>query len=470
MIRCWSLLLFAAVLGCGTTPVTTPGTPPAPVPEVKTGPDAPLPKDLRTRTTGEDWPRFLGPTGDSVSSEKGILTDWPRTGPRIVWEMTVGEGYAMPSISRGRLFHFDRIRNTARLRAFESETGKELWEFTYPTVYRDRYNYSGGPRCCPVVDRDRVYVYGPEGMLHCLRAEDGKVIWKVDTAADFGIVQNFFGVGSSPVIEGDLLLAMVGGSPKESQEAPFDEVKPNGTALVAFDKYTGQVKWKTGDELASYSSLVVANVGGQRLCLAFCRGGLLAVEPATGKEVFHYPYRAKDYESVNAANPVVVGNRVLLSETYGPGSVLLEIEKGKPNVVWSDAKKGRDKSLQSHWATPIVVDGFVYGCSGRHTPDAEFRCVELATGKVQWSVEDFKRTSFLRVDGHLIVLSEDGILRLVKIDLQKYVEVAKVQLGGREDPLLTSPCWAAPILSHGLLYVRGRDHLVCLDLIPKKGN
>src|SRR5262249_19676301 len=159
--------------------------------------------------------------------------------------------------------------------------------------------------------------------------------------------------------------------------------------------------------------------------------------------------------------------RILLSETYGPGSVLLEVKNGKPTEVWSDARKGRGKSLQSHWATPIHVDGYVYGCSGRHTPDAELRCVELATGKVQWSVEDLTRSSFLRVDGHLIVLGENGILHLMKIDPKKCDMVATVQLGGKEEPLLTYPAWAAPILSHGLLYVRGKDRLVCLELIPK---
>jgi outer membrane protein assembly factor BamB len=432
-------------------------------------PEAALPKDLRTRTDGEDWPRFLGPTGDSVSREKGILTSWPKEGPKIVWKMAVGEGYAMPTISLGRLFLFDRTKTTARLRGFESETGKELWEFTYPTQYRDKYNYSGGPRCCPVVDGDRVYIYGPEGMLHCVRAEDGKLIWKVDTPAEYGIIQNFFGVGSTPVVEGDLLLTMVGGSPKGSEDVDFMELKGNGTALVAFDKYTGKVKWKSGAELASYSSPVVVDLGGTRVCLAFCRGGLLALDPITGRERFSFPWRANVLESVNAANPVVVGKRILISETYGPGAALLEWNEDRLQPIWTDQKRGRDKAMQAHWATPIHVDGYLYGCSGRHE-DAEFRCIELATGKVQWSVDDLSRTSFLRVDGHLVVLGEDGFLRLVKIDPTRYVEVAKVRLGTEVEPLLKYPCWAAPILSHGLLYVRGRDRLVCLELIPKKGN
>src|SRR5947209_2987062 len=144
-------------------------------------PGRPAPRDLRTRKTGVDWPCFLGPTGDSVSPEKGIRVPWPRNGPRIVWHKKTGIGYSMPVVSRGRLFLFDRVKDRCRLRCWKSETGEHLWVFDYPTDYRDKYNYNGGPRCSPVVDGDRVYIFGPEGMLHCGRAGSGKLGWNVDT-------------------------------------------------------------------------------------------------------------------------------------------------------------------------------------------------------------------------------------------------------------------------------------------------
>jgi outer membrane protein assembly factor BamB len=433
-----------------------------------------LPPDLRTRKTGEDWPCFLGPTGDSFCAEKGLLTPWPKEGPRIVWEKKLAEGYAMPTISRGRLFVFDRLRNRARLQALESETGKHLWSFEYPTDYVDMYGYSGGPRCCPVADGDRVYIFGPEGMLHCVRAEDGKEVWKLDTAKEFNVRQNFFGVGSTPVIEGDLLIAMIGGSPPGSADVPFDELKGNGTGVVAFDKYTGKVRWKASDELASYASPVLATIDKRRWLFVFARGGLLGMDPATGKIDFHFPWRSKLLESVNASNPVVVGNKVFISETYGPGSALLEVKPGECKEIWTDAKKGRDKSMQTHWNTPIHVDGDLYGCSGRHTSNAELRCIELATGKIMWSVPELTRCSLLLVDGHFVCLAEDGTLLLLKVNPKKFEEVSRVQLRkDAKDPeegghLLQYPCWAAPILSHGLLYVRGKDRLVCLEAIPAK--
>ncbi len=437
------------------------------VPTAASSADAALPPDLRTRTAGSDWERFLGPTGDSISTEKGLLTPWPKNGPPLVWEKRLGAGYAMPAISRGRLFLFDRLRNRARLTCCKSETGEELWRFEYPSDYVDSYNYSNGPRCYPVADGDRVYIFGAEGMLHCVRTEDGKLIWKVNTEAEFGVVQNFFGVGSTPVIEGDLLLVQVGGSPQGSDRGDFGNLKGNGSGVVAFDKYTGKVRYKLSDELASYASPVLASIGDRRWCFVFARGGLLGFNPADGKLDFHYPWRAKILESVNASSPVVVGDKVFISECYGPGSALLEVKPGSCKELWTDADKGRNKSMQCHWNTPIYVDGYLYGSSGRHPNEAELRCIELATGKVMWREPNLTRSSLLLVDGHFICQCEEGTLRLLKVNPQKYEEVSSVELKSpKGEPLLQYPCWSAPILSHGLLYVRGRDRLVCLELIP----
>src|SRR5581483_576136 len=197
--------------------------------------------------------------------------------------------------------------------------------------------------------------------------------------------------------------------------------------------------------------------------------GLLGIDPKAGKVEFHHPWRAKVLESVNASCPVVVGDKVFISETYGPGAALLKVKGNKVEEVWTDAKKDRDDvSMQCHWMTPIYVDGYLYGCSGRHEHNAELRCIELATGKLMWSQPDLKRTSLLQVDGHFVCLSEDGVLRLLKINPKKYEEVGRIDKPSGEVRRASSPYWAAPILSHGLLYVRGNNRVVCLELIPEK--
>lgn len=407
-----------------------------------------------------DWPTFLGPTRDGVSSEKGIIAPWPKAGLKKVWECELGIGFAPPVTADGKLFHADRFGDAVRLTAREAATGKFLWKYEYPTEYEDRYGYEPGPRACPVVDGDRVYLYGPDGVLCCLNTGAGKEVWKVETRAKYFFHQNFFGAGSVPLIDGDLLILPVGGSDKGPRPVDFREAKPNGTALVAFDKKTGAVKYATGDELSSYSSPVIATIDGRKTGLYFARGGLLGFDPPTGKTLFHYKWRARGEESVNASNPVVVGDKVLLTECYGVGAAFLDLKSGKPKEVWTDKDKDAgDQALMCHWNTPIHAGGFVYGSSGRHTEDADLRCVELATGDVKWLKKRTTRCSLTLVDGHLVSLSEYGSLALLKVDSTKYAEVSKYEVPGLE-----YPCWAPPVVSNGLLFVRGKGKLLALQL------
>jgi outer membrane protein assembly factor BamB len=303
------------------------------------------------------------------------------------------------------------------------------------------------------------------------------MIWRVDTKAEFGVVQNFFGVASAPVVSGDLLIVQVGGSPPGAGNFPIPEQKSNGSAVVAFDKLTGKVRYRLGDDLASFSSPVLATIGGREWCFVLARGGLLGFEPRTGRLDFHYPWRAKDLESANAASPVVINDRVFISEAYGPGSSLLQVRPGRVEVVWSDADKGRRKAMQAHWVTPIHVGGYLYGDSSRHSADADLRCVELASGKIMWREPDNGHTSLLWVDDHFVGLTEYGELLLITVNSAKYQEVCRFQLfrlaAGADIDLRTAarqeyPWWAAPVLSHGLLYVRGASTLLCLELIPDR--
>ena len=429
-------------------------------------------KDLRTRTNGSDWPRFLGPTGDSKSPEKLTSASWPKEGPPIVWHKEIGTSYGAPTMSRGRLFFFDRHGDMARLTCMKSETGDELWQFEYRTDYEDLYGYNNGPRTCPVVDNDRVYIFGAEGMLHCVDVSDGKLLWKVDTAAQFNVVQNFFGVGATPVVEGEVLILQIGGSPPNSPKDVLSgqgRIKGNGSGVVAFNKSTGEVVYQITEELASYASPALTTINGHRWCFTFARGGLVGFDPRSGVVDFHYPWRSKKFESANASNPVVVGDLVFISETYGPGSSLLKVRPGGYTVLWKDSERRRDKAMQLHWNTAIHHEGYLYGCSGRNTAGSDLRCVELQTGKVVWSYVLNERSSLLYVDGHFVSLGEFGTLMLIRATPEKLDVLSRIQLTDRSgERVIQYPAWAAPVLSHGLLYIRGRNRLVCLDLIPQK--
>ncbi|HEX7901055.1 MAG TPA: PQQ-binding-like beta-propeller repeat protein [Planctomycetota bacterium] len=402
----------------------------------------------------QDWPSFLGPERDGKSKETGPLA-WP---PKPLWERDLGESFGAASVSKGRLYHFDRFGDQVRLSCLRADTGAELWRFEAPTSYVDGYGDNHGPRCCPVIDGDRVYAYGADGLLFCVGA-DGKLLWKRDTAADFGVVPNFFGVGSTPVVEGELLLVHVGGSPPNSPGVDTGEVRPAGSAIVAFDKKTGETKWKCGDELAAYGSPVVATVGGRRRGFVFARNGLLGFDPVKGAAELHFPWRAKSLQSVNACTPVVVDDLVFVADSYSVGAAVVRVKEKDVEVVWSDGRK-RDRSFSAWWNTPIHVDGLLYGTSGQGG-ETDLRCVELKTGKVRWAEPGLGPTSLLYVDGQFLALSEDGTLRRLKANGEKYEELGKTATG------LKAPARAAPVLARGILYVRGKDKLAAYQLIAE---
>ena len=420
-------------------------------------------------TFAEDWNDFLGPERNGKSLEKIDILPWGKTDPPIVWHKQIGTSYGAPTVANGRVFIFARHGRTARLTCMESTTGNELWRFEYPTDYEDMYGYNNGPRCCPVVDDDRVYIFGAEGMLHCVRVSDGEELWKVDTTTQFHVVQNFFGIASTPAIEGELLIVQIGGSPPGSPKdiwAANGRPEPNRSGIVAFNKHTGEVVYQIADELASYASPVFSTIDGRRWGFAFLRGGLVGFEPASGEIDFHYPWRHPKIESVNASSPVVAGNHVFISESYGIGSSVLKVYPDGYEVVWKDRAIRRNKSLALHWNTAIHHDGYLYACSGQHPNGAELRCVELKTGKVAWSQRVDERASLLWVNNYFIYLGEYGRLMLLKCTPEKLEVISEVASLRDENSkqLVKYPAWAAPVLANGYLYIRGKDRLVCFDL------
>ncbi|MDE0482760.1 MAG: PQQ-like beta-propeller repeat protein [Candidatus Poribacteria bacterium] len=415
-----------------------------------------------------DWPDFLGPEQNGKSQEKIKITSWGRNGPNVLWTKEIGTSYGAPAVADGRVYIFARHGDMARLSCLESETGEEVWQYEYPTDYEDMYGYNNGPRCCPVVDEDRVYIFGAEGMLHCVSTQNGKRVWKVDTFAKFNVVQNFFGVASAPAVEGELLIVLVGGSPPGTPKNIWTsngKPKPNSSGIVAFNKHTGEVVYQIGDELASYASPIFATINGRRWGFAFLRGGLVGFEPATGKIDFHYPWRHPRIESVNASCPVVADELVFISESYGVGSSVIQVRPGGYNVVWKDRANTRNKAMELHWNTAIHHEGYLYGSSGRHAGGADLRCVELETGKVMWRQRVNERASLLWVNDYFIYLGEYGRLMLLKCTPEKtelISQVMPVDKNGRQ--LINYPAWAAPVLADGRLYIRGKNRLICFSL------
>lgn len=396
-----------------------------------------------------DWPTFLGPEHTGVSRETGLLKTWPKNGPPVVWKAELGETYAAPSISGGALVVFHRLGDEEIVERLDPTTGAKKWRFAYRTGYGDRFGYNNGPRAAPTIDGDRVYTLGAEGKLHGLDLETGRPAWARSLHAEYfkGPRQNFFGVGASPRIDGDAILLNLG-----------DE---NEGCLTAIDKRTGKTLWRTDGDGASYGTAICADVGKSRLAFFLTREGAVCCGVADGKVRWRYPFRARETFSANAASPVVIGDHLFLTASYGVGSALLKLEEHGFKEAW------RNQALSAHWATPIHREGHVYGFNGRHESEAELRCVRLSDGKVLWSRQGYERGSMICVEGKFIILAEDGRLVLAELSPKECREISSAQVLSRD-------CWAAPVLSRGLLYLTSFNHrtrkatLMCLNVTEMK--
>lgn len=455
---------------------------------------------LESTRPGEDWPQFLGPRGTGVSGETGLLDAWPEAGPPLLWERKLGEGYAPPSVMGERLVLMHRLKDREIVECLHAQTGDSLWKYDYETDFKDPYGFNGGTRCSPALSNTHSYTLGPQGKLLCLDLATGKKTWERDLDKDWKIPEHFFGFGCSPILYEDKLIVLVGGQPN--------------SAVVAFDSKTGKTLWErggkdtwsgvpvtsesgnrpyvwTGDEtLTSYSTPVVATIHGQPHLLCLLRQGLLSLDPSTGAFHFKYWFRAKVHESVNAARPIVVDDQILITAAYDVGAALLKVKPdGKSyDVVWR-----KPRGLSCHWSTPIAIDGYVYGFSGRHEQECQLQCVNLETAELAWESNGMTRGldeleqdpdtgvirdkatgkavpfplngrgSLLLADGKFIIQAERGPLSLVKPSITKLEEISRTaykQIG--------HPSWAAPVLSRGRLFLRSETHVICLDMSKPK--
>lgn len=388
--------------------------------------------------------------------------------------MKVGDGYGLGVVADGSYFHFDSVRSDERLRRIDLTNGKVTWTQSTPLSYRDLYGYENGPRSSPTIDNGQIFTLGVAGQLIARDMVTGQIQWEVDTNSTYGVVQNFFGVGSAPLVLDDLVMVMVGGSPAEDQAiAPgrLDRVSPNGSLLVALDRTTGQERWKCGDDLASYSSPRTIMIDNRKLVLVFGRDYLHLIDPVAGESLAEVRYRADILESVNAIVPVVKENRVLVADCYDLGATVFEISLGDNGAsfkeVWKDPEGNRRaQSLRSHLSTPILKDGLLYACSGRNAPDSDFRCVDFNTGEVLWTALQRRRTTATLRGDKLFVLKETGPLHVVRCTPEKFDELAVWPLDttAEDRPAMRFPCWAAPIIVGNQMLVRGDENLLCLQL------
>lgn len=382
----------------------------------------------------QDWPQMLGPNRDGVYT--GPFS--PKPPLNKVWEHKVGEAFAAPVVVQGRLLIYHRIGGEDILESLDPATGKRQWTYKYKTAYRDDFGFLEGPRATPTVDGDRVYLFSAESVLRCVNLATGKLMWQVDAQERFGASKEYFGAAPAPIVEGKLLLANVGG-------------RRDG-GIVALDKMTGATVWKAAPDEAGYASPNVVTMNGARHALFFTRTGLIDADPATGKIRFQLRWRARMAASVNAAVPLVAGNLIFLSASYGTGATVLEVTGNSFKQLWEG-----DEQLSNHYATSVHLNGYLYGWHGRQEMGQELRCVEIRTGKVQWSVPNLRAGTVTLMKDHLLVITEGGEAIVASAKPAAFQPVLRKKL---LEPTVRS----YPALSGGRLYIRNEQTLAAFTI------
>ena len=387
--------------------------------------------------TAQDWPQILGPGRNGIYTGPPIVPSFPRSGPPQIWARDIGAGFAGPAVSAGKLILFHRVNNREVVEAMDAATGKTLWTFDYATSYRDDFGFDEGPRAVPVIAAGRVFTHGADGWLHGLDFVTGRQLWSADTRRAFDAPKGYFGVATSPLVDGTRVMVNVGG-------------KTGG--IVAFDAASGKTLWTSTTDEASYAAPVVADIAGVRTAVFFTRTGLVALDPSNGSIRYQYRWRARMAASVNAAAPIVVKDQIFLSASYGTGAVLLQVANNAVKPVWSG-----DESLSNHYSTSVHKDGYLYGFDGRQEFGQSLRCVELATGKVMWNVDGFGAGTLLIAGDALVIMRESGELALAPASPKAFRFNARAQL-------LPGVVRAYPALADGRYFVRNDRQLRAFDL------
>jgi outer membrane protein assembly factor BamB len=408
--------------------------------------------DTPVKTT--DWPEWRGPRRDGVSTETGLLKAWPKGGPKLLWDArtanggpNVGTGYSSLAIVGNRIYTMGDRERAGHVICLNAETGKVLWTTPVAPVHTERM--APGPHCTPTVDGDRVYGLSAQGHLVCLDAESGSLRWKRDVPKEFKGSAPHWDYSESPLVDGEKLVVTPGG--KEA-------------VMVALDKQTGAVLWKCAaptEASASHASVVIADAAGRRQYVTLLGPalGLVGVDAETGKLLWNY--RKVVNGTANIATPLVMGDLVFASTSYGAGAALVKLVKAGAGVDAKEQYFLDGKTLQNHHGGMVRVGGHVYGGHGQNA-GLPF-CLELKSGTMAWGPERGPgggSAAVLYADGRLYFRYQDNTMALIEASPKGYHLISQFRL-----PAGTStPGWQHPVIHRGRLFVRANDQLYCYDI------
>jgi outer membrane protein assembly factor BamB len=413
---------------------------PAPPPAVATpgvSPEAAAPDPITVdsaKSGAAYWTDFRGPNRDGHYQERPILTAWPSVGLKPMWKQPIGGGYASFVVARGRAFTIEQRGPQEVASAYDVATGRELWTSTWSGAFREMMG-GDGPRATPTWSDGRVYVLGGNGEFRCLDEAAGTVIWRTNILEDAGAENLQWGMSAAPLIVDETVVVLPGG--------------PNGKSVVAYDRRTGKRAWSALDDRQAYASPMLVTLGGVRQIVVFAATRVMGITPDRGELLWAHPWKTS-YD-VNASQPLVIGdNRVFLSSGYGTGATVLELTRAGQGFTVTEV--WRNIRMKNQFTSSVLHEGHIYGLD-----EAILASLDAATGVVNWKGGRYGYGQIMLASGHLIVVTEEGELALVRATPERHVEIARF-------PVLDGKTWNHPVIAGGILLVRNINEMAAFDL------
>ncbi len=385
-----------------------------------------------------DWPTWRGPNRDGLSTETGLLKQWPAGGPTLAWKATAaGVGYSSLSVANGRIFTMGDGPDASFVRAYNEKDGKPLW--VSAPVGKPGGSYKG-TRCTPTVDGDLVYALGQFGDFVCLQVKDGKEVWRKNLTTDFGGRFSGWQYTESPLVDGNKVLVTPGGK--------------NG-AIVALDKKSGSTIWQSKEftDGAHYSSIVPVDYMGKRQYVQFTAESVASVDATSGSLLWRAPRKG---QTAVIPTPIFSEGIVYVTSGYGVGCNAFKVGgSASPEEMYAN------KVMVNHHGGVILKDGHLFGFSD----GKGWVCQNLKTGELVWNDKGVGKGAIAYADGHFVIRSESGkgTTALIEASTKAYVEKGRFDQPDRAK----ENSWAHPVIANGRLYLRDQDVLLAYDVKGK---
>ncbi|REJ72717.1 MAG: alcohol dehydrogenase [Planctomycetota bacterium] len=393
-------------------------------------------------TRAADWPQFLGPDRNGISTETDLIEKFGDDGPEIVWSIAPGAGMSGLAVADNAVYTLVQRDGRQFAIALDAASGNELWASPVAPAYKN--SMGDGPRAAPAVAGNSVFVFTGEGVLASLNTEDGSINWSHDVVDEHRGEPADYGMACSPLLVENLVIVTVGA--------------PDAT-VAAYDQSTGEPAWTAGkDHPAGYSSPVLLEIAEQSQIVVFSGNALLGVDPAKGEVLWQYPYET-DF-NCNIATPVSIDGNVFISCGENHGCALLSIKPDGDGFsveeVWTSL--GRSSIFRNEWQTSVLLDGKLYGFDnvGSAGPVTHLACIDAATGEREWQELRFGKGNLIAADGKLWITNMDGELIIVRATPDGFEELDRAQI--------LNSTRQAPALANGRLYLRGNENIVCIDI------